>query len=160
MASRAQGAFNVNPMVSTPAALPSVALVLALAAAGACSREPASDEPAAHSPPAIPAGRAEVAAPIEAAELVVRESQPPRYAVKVVSGLPSGCAKFARVDVSRDGYVVNVGVWNTVPSDPTVACTMIYGTVEHTIELGAGFNRGESYAVHVNGERRLAFTPP
>jgi hypothetical protein len=97
-------------------------------------------------------------APIENAELVVRESQPPQYAVRIVSGLPSGCAKFERIDVARDGYVVNVTVWNTLPELNT-ACTMIYGTTEHTAELGSGFTRGEAFAVHVNGESRLSFTP-
>jgi hypothetical protein len=113
----------------------------------------------AGAPPAVPAGRTAVLAPIDAVELVVRESQPPRYALRITAGLPSGCARFERVDVTRDGAIVNVSVWNTLPADAAVACTMIYGTTEHTAELGSDFQNGEAYAVHVNGERRLGFTP-
>jgi len=134
---------------------------LAFATLAACSDGSAPPEgaPAPPGPPAVATGRTAVAAPIEAAELVVRESEPPQYAVTITSGLPSGCARFERIDVVRDGYVVNVSVWNTLPSGPAVACTMIYGTTVHAAELGSDFVRGEAYSVHVNGERRLAFTP-
>jgi hypothetical protein len=138
------------------------AVALALAAVGACSngtappQTPVGNQPA---PPATAPGRTAVLAPIESVELVAREPQSQRYAVRVVSGLPSGCAKFERVDVARDGYVVNVTVWNSLPADSGVACTMIYGTIEHTAELGSGFTRGEAFAVHVNGEPKLSFTP-
>lgn len=125
--------------------------LLAAAALAACSKDPA--------PPAAGADRTEVAAPIETAELIVSPSVPPRYSVRVASGLPSGCAKFERIDVARDGYVVNVNVWNTMPAAAGVACTMIYGTTVHTAELGNDFVRGDAYAVHVNGEPRLTFTP-
>jgi hypothetical protein len=137
------------------------AATLALAATGACSNGAAPPAaPPGNQPPAPAAtpGRTAVLAPIESADLVVRESEPPQYAVRIVSGLPSGCAKFERVDVARDGYVVNVTVWNTVPADPGLACTMIYGTTEHTAELGSTFTRGETFAVHVNGESKLSFT--
>jgi hypothetical protein len=135
-------------------ALPTVAL----AALAACSKG-AAPEPEPGTPPVVAAGRKAVLAPIERAELVTRESQPPQYAVLVASGLPSGCAKFERIDLARDGYVVNLSVWNTMPADPGVACTMIYGTAEHTVDLGPGLVRGEAYAVHVNGEPKLTLTP-
>jgi hypothetical protein len=166
----------------TPARASALTLtLLAAAAIAACS---GSSSPDAHAPapapapgpgsggapasigppdtstaPTVATGRTAVPAPIEATEIVVRESQPPQYAVKVTSGLPSGCAKFERIDAVRDGYVVNVSVWNTLPSDQYVACTMIYGITEHTAELGSDFTRGEAYAVHVNGEPRASFTP-
>ncbi len=131
----------------------------AIALLAACSKAPPRSAAAPQAPAAVAAGRTATLAPIETAELVVRDSQPPRYAVRVRSGLPSGCAKFERIDVARDGYVVNLSVWNTVPSDPAVACTMIYGVAEHLAELGGDFMRGEAYAVHVNGEPKLTFTP-
>jgi len=36
---------------------------------------------------------------------------------------------------------------------------MIYGIAENTAELGGDFVRGEAYALHVNGEPKLSFTP-
>jgi hypothetical protein len=36
---------------------------------------------------------------------------------------------------------------------------MIYGITEHTVDLGPGLVPGEAYAVHVNGEPKLTFTP-
>jgi hypothetical protein len=161
--------------VSTyPPSLPSLALprraataAFALAAIAACSNGAAPPGTAPGTPlgtptepPSTAAGRTAVLAPIETAELIVRESQPPQYSVRIVSGLPSGCAKFERLDVVRDGYVVNVSVWNSMPSpDVGVACTMIYGTIEHTADLGSAFARGDAIAVHINGESRLSFTP-
>jgi hypothetical protein len=131
---------------------------LAMAALAACSEDPAAPS-SSNRAPAAATDRTEVAAPIESAELIVSESLPVRYAVRVTSGLPSGCAKFERIDIARNGNVVNLKVWNTLPADPAVACTMIYGTAQHTAELGTGFARGEAYEVHVNGEPRLVFTP-
>jgi hypothetical protein len=131
----------------------------ALALLAACTKAPPRSSTPPQAPPAVASGRTAVPAPIETAELVVREQQSGRYAVRIRSGLPSGCAKFERIDVARDGYVVNVSVWNTIPSDATVACTMIYGIAENTAELGGDFVRGEAYALHVNGEPKLSFTP-
>lgn len=131
----------------------------ALAMLAACTKAPPRSSAAPQTPPAVAAGRTAVLAPIEQAELVVGDQQPRRYAIRIRSGLPSGCAKFERIDVARDGYVVNASVWNTIPSDATVACTMIYGIAENTVELGGDFVRGEAYALHVNGEPKLSFTP-
>lgn len=102
-------------------------------------------------------GRRQALAPIEAVELVVRESFPPQYAVRIVSGLPSGCALFDRVDVLHGADIIELTVWNTLPADEGIACTMIYGTADNTTELGS-LEPGQPYAVHVNGESRLTFT--
>ena len=99
-----------------------------------------------------------VLAPIDAAELIVRESIPRKYAVLVTSGLPSGCAKFDRIDVKREGTNVDLTVWNTVPADDRVVCTMIYGIARNTVELGSDFATGQTYAVRVNGETKVTFT--
>ena len=40
---------------------------------------------------------ADVRAPIEDVEVIIRESFPPQYAVRVVSGLPSGCTTFGYI---------------------------------------------------------------
>jgi hypothetical protein len=110
--------------------------------------------------PASSSARREVLAPIEAAELLVRESFPPQYAVRVTSGLPSGCAVFDRIDIERAANVVELSVWNTLPADRSVACTMIYGTSVNSVDLGSHFESGRSYEVHINGEARIAFMTP
>jgi hypothetical protein len=102
------------------------------------------------------ARRAELA-PIESAELVARESFPVAYAVHVTSGLPSGCAVFDRIDVERAGDVVALTVWNTLPADPEVACTMIYGMTSNTAEIGSDFMPGRTYTVRINDTYSLSF---
>jgi len=123
-------------------------------AAAAPATEPKSESAV---PPAM-AARKDALAPIETAEIVVRESAPPQYALRVVSGLPSGCAQFSRMDVKRQDTVVDVTVWNTVPADSNVMCTMIYGTADNTADLGADFKSGQTYSVRVNGEQKTQFT--
>ena len=69
----------------------------------------------------------------------------------ITSGLPSGCAVFDKAEVtSRSGNTITVRVTNTVPDDPNVACTAIYGTKETTVGLGSDFTSGETYTVNVN----------
>jgi hypothetical protein len=102
--------------------------------------------------------RKRVLAPIDAVTLVVRQSVPAGYAVDVESGLPSGCARFDRIEVKREGTNVDLTVWNTVPADATAMCTMIYGTARNTAELGGDFAAGQLYTVRVNGEAKLTFT--
>lgn len=89
-------------------------------------------------------------APIESVEVRVAESFPPQYFLDVVSGLPSGCASFDRYEVSRAGDTIEVKVWNRIEAPKNGACTAIYGTVQHAIALGADFQPGRTYRVHVN----------
>ena len=96
-------------------------------------------------------------APIDGAEIVVRESAPPQYAVHITSGLPSGCAEFADATASRTGDEITITVRNTLPADARIACTQIYGTHEATVELGSDFVRGTTYRVHVN-DKTIEFT--
>jgi hypothetical protein len=96
-----------------------------------------------------------VDAPIDGIDILVRESFPPQYAVAITSGLPSGCAQFNEAVITgRDGNTITISVTNTIPSDPEVACTAIYGTHESTVELGTDFESGETYTVDVNGETK------
>ncbi|HEX7079724.1 MAG TPA: hypothetical protein VF329_01760 [Gammaproteobacteria bacterium] len=97
-------------------------------------------------------------APIDGADILVRESFPPQYALEIVSGLPSGCARFSRLDVAREGDSIEVMVWNSVPVSDDVVCTMIYGTARNTAALGGDFESGRTYEVHINGERTVSFT--
>lgn len=96
-------------------------------------------------------------APIDGAEMVVQKSNPVQYAVHITSGLPSGCAQFADATASRNGDEITITVRNTLPADPHVACTQIYGSHETTVRLGSDFVRGTAYRVHVN-DRTLEFT--
>lgn len=93
--------------------------------------------------------RMTVPAPIESAEILHLPSTPPEYVVKVVAGLPSGCAKPDDYTVTRDGNEIRIDVTNTLPAGDPV-CTMIYGTYELSINLGSDFTDGETYRVNVN----------
>jgi hypothetical protein len=150
-----------------PAAIQAVVALLIASSVGACARDEElsaanrndhASETSAAPAAAAPAARKEVPAPIEAAEVQIRESAPPQYGVRIVVGLPSGCAEFSRVEVVRQDAVVEVTVWNTVPSDTNVACAMIYGTTEKNISLGSDFTSGQTYTVRVNGEDKATFT--
>ncbi|MBX5461226.1 MAG: hypothetical protein IRZ28_09060 [Steroidobacteraceae bacterium] len=146
--------------LSLAALLPiSSALTLLVACTGSEGNSPAQAPAAAQTAEAPPSGdRKEVLAPIESAEVIVRESAPPQYALRVVSGLPSGCAKFSRIEHKRQDAVIDVTVWNTVPARDDVVCTMIYGTSDNTVTLGSDFESGRTYEVHINGEPRTQFT--
>jgi hypothetical protein len=135
------------------------ALILLAACSGSEGSRP-TQAPTAAQPSEAPdsEARKEALAPIESAEVIVRESAPPQYALKVVSGLPSGCATFSRIEHQRQDTVIHVTVWNSVPASDDVACAMIYGTSENTVSLGSDFESGRTYEVHINGERRTQFT--
>ncbi len=97
-------------------------------------------------------------APIDELEMIIRESAPPQYAVRVVSGLPNGCSEFNATEiVSRSGATISIDVTNTMPSDPNVVCTAIYGTHEEIVELGSDLASGTEYTVGVN-DKELKFT--
>ncbi len=99
-----------------------------------------------------------VDAPIDELEIIVRESAPPQYAARVVSGLPNGCAQFVDVELlGRAGNRITYRVQNSMPSDPQTVCTAIYGTHEETLELGSDFTPGSEYVVQVN-DKEVSFT--
>lgn len=91
------------------------------------------------------------AAPIERLDVLTRESSPPGYTLYIVSGLPSGCARFHSAEVTgRAGATITVVVLNTVPADPRTECTAIYGYHEANLDLGQDFTPGTTYTVNVN----------
>ncbi|MGE3962020.1 MAG: hypothetical protein AB7F65_10095 [Dehalococcoidia bacterium] len=95
--------------------------------------------------------RVEELAPIESAEVRFLESFPVQYRLDIVSGLPSGCARFVGAEVEREGAVFTVTVTNSMPAPgEEVACTMIYGYHESTVDLGTGLESGTEYTVNVN----------
>jgi hypothetical protein len=100
-----------------------------------------------------PTGRVVVDAPIDELEVIVRESFPPEYAVRIVSGLPNGCAQFNEAQItSRMGRTILISVTNAISADQNVACTAIYGQHKSVVELGKGneFRTGTEYSVRVN----------
>lgn len=116
-----------------------------------------SDDAGGGSPvPSPTPGLRVVDAPIDEAELIIRESFPPQYAVRVVSGIPDGCHAFNGVMVQRTDPVIEINVTNTVVDADDVACTQEYGTHEEVIELGSDFDAGVTYTVKVN-DRELTF---
>lgn len=99
-----------------------------------------------------------VDSPIEEIEILMRESFPVQYAALITSGLPSGCAVFDKAEeTGRDGTTITIRVTHTMPSDPDVACTAIYGYHESTVELGTDFVSGTEYTVKVN-DKETTFT--
>ena len=99
---------------------------------------------------------AETPAPIESVEVVVSESDPLEYSLRIVSGLPSGCVEFKGYEVSLDGNVFTVDVVNLEPTGPVV-CTAIYETHEGEVALDGSLTPGETYTVIVNGEVTNSF---
>ncbi len=97
--------------------------------------------------------RVVVEAPIEEFEVMFLESFPVQHKLRVVSGLPSGCATFEGIEVVRDGTTFTVTVTNTMPApNQDIACTMIYGYRESTVDLGNDLESGTEYTVHVNDQ--------
>ena len=97
----------------------------------------------------LPPGSERVLAPIESVQVLVLESFPQQYNLRVVAGLPNGCARPAGHEVSRSGNTIRVLVFNSRPTG-MVACTQVYGTHELTVSLGSDFVSGIEYAVTVN----------
>jgi hypothetical protein len=136
-------------VLSVAAALAALALITA-----ACSdRDPAS------TPSPSPTYRTKIEpAPIDNLELIIRETFPPQYAIKITSGLPSGCHQFDKAE--PDGWRGNtlvIRVTNIAPDDPDVACDALYRFVETVVELGTDFVPGQRITVQVN-DKSLRFT--
>jgi hypothetical protein len=101
-------------------------------------------------------GRQTVPAPIDDVQVVIRDSSPPQVTLTVKAGLPSGCAQRESHSVSRTGDTFTVRVLNSMPTG-NVACTMIYGTYELSLDLGRDFRAGGLYTVKVN-DKTTTFT--
>ena len=97
-----------------------------------------------------------VAAPVESVEVLVSDTEKPAYTLKIVSGLPGGCASFHEYVTSVDGETVTVNVTNLVPTGP-VACTAIYGRHEGEVVLDGKLTPDTAYTVVVNDEVTNSF---
>ena len=93
--------------------------------------------------------------PIESAEVVLVEGAPPRYQLRVLSGLPkgSGCSQFNGYEIRRrEPNRMNVVITHHEVADSLVVCTADYPVVETTVPLDSDFEPGLEYTVAVNGE--------
>jgi len=135
-------------------AFAAIPLLLAL---GACSDggggvPPLRAEPTRLADPSAEA-RSEARATIVRVSVRIAESFPPQYFADITSALENGCARFSRAVTRREETTVFVDVFHTRPSDPNVACTMIYGEEETAVALGSEFSAGTTYTLDVNGTR-------
>ena len=94
-------------------------------------------------------GRQSVPAPIDDVQAVIRDSSPPQVTLNIKAGLPSGCAQRESHSISRTGDTFTVRVLNSMPTGD-VACTMIYGSYDLSLDLGRDFRAGGTYTVNVN----------
>ena len=92
-----------------------------------------------------------VEAPIESVEVVPVLAVRVQYSARIVSALPNGCHTYHDAEVVRRGAVIDVTVHNAIPVRADLACTQLYGTVEHTIDLGTDFTPGATYRLNANG---------
>jgi hypothetical protein len=104
-------------------------------------------------PSASPGETTKELAPIHETRIDVAESFPPQYFLYVQYGLRDGCARPGGYQVEREGDVIHVSVFAERPTDPTLACTQVYGFAEVTIPLGSDFQPGTEYTVLVNRQR-------
>ena len=99
--------------------------------------------------------------PIESAEIMVLESAPPQYQLRVVSGLPkgSGCSQFNGYEIRRsESNDIEVIVTHHEVADRMVMCTADFLIVETFVPLGSDFVSGEKYTVRVNSDTVTSFS--
>ena len=99
--------------------------------------------------------------PIENADVVILESDPVQYQLRVVFGMPkgSGCSQFNGYEIRRkEANRIYVVVTHHQVADPNVVCTADYPTVETYVPLGSDFDPGVEYTVIVNGDTVSSFT--
>ena len=97
-----------------------------------------------------------VDAPIDELNLIILESFPVQYRLRVVSGLRNSCESFGGYDVTLEGTTVQVDFYNFRVEDTSIACAEIYGMVETYVDLGSEFDTGITYTVQA-GARSLKF---
>ena len=99
--------------------------------------------------------------PIESVEVVVSDSEPPRYSLNVISRLPRGssCSAFNGYDISRPlANAIHVRVTHLEVAGQNVPCTRDLPVVATEIPLGINFIADEQYSVIVNGKVTETFT--
>ena len=98
--------------------------------------------------------------PVDSAEVVISESTPPEYGLRIVSGLPKGssCSWFNGYEIRRgETDRIDVVVTHHEVADQMVICTADYPAVETFVPLGTDFEAGVEYTVSVNSETDRSF---
>ena len=98
--------------------------------------------------------------PVDSAEVVVSESTPPEYGLRIVSGLPKGssCSWSNGYEIRRkEADRIEVIVTHHEVADQMVICTADYPVVETFVPLGTDFEPGVEYTVSVNSETVKSF---
>ena len=94
--------------------------------------------------------------PVDSAEVVISESTPPEYGLRIVSGLPKGssCSWSNGYEIRRkEADRIEVIVTHHEVADQMVICTADYPAVETFVPLGTDFE----YTVTVNSETVKSF---
>ena len=97
--------------------------------------------------------------PIESAGIVILETAPPQYQLRVVSGMPSsGCSRFNGYEIRRTlSADIDVVITHHQVADPSIMCTADYPMVETDVPLGHDFEPGVEYTVRVNSNTATSF---
>ena len=103
--------------------------------------------------------------PIELAEVVILESAPPQYQLRVLSALAKGssCSQFNGYEIRRrDAGRIEVVITYHQIADPVVPftavpCTADRPIVETDVPLGSDFEPGVEYTVTVNTDTTTSF---
>jgi hypothetical protein len=90
-----------------------------------------------------------IRAPIDSAKVVVLDTNPPRYTVEILAGLPDGCSSPGDHSVKHDGNTYTIEVRNRHTG--AEMCTAIYGQYELTVALD-DVRAGQPYTVKVNDQ--------
>ena len=98
--------------------------------------------------------------PIQSAEIMILESAPPQYQLRVVSGLPrgSGCSQVNGYEIRRrESNEIDVVVTHHEIADQQVVCTADFPILETSVPLGSNFEPGEEYTIRVNSDITVSF---
>ena len=98
--------------------------------------------------------------PIQSAEIMILESAPPQYQLRVVSGLPrgSGCSQVNGYEIRRrELNEIDVVVTHHEVADQQVVCTADFPILETSVPLGSNFEPGEEYTIRVNSDITVSF---
>ena len=99
--------------------------------------------------------------PVQGVELVILESFPPQYQLRVTSTLPRGseCSRFNGYDIQRpEANTIEVSVTHLEVAEDNVPCTEDLPMVTNKLPLGINFKSGEEYTVEINGQVTETFT--
>lgn len=87
-------------------------------------------------------------APIHEVNVTFLKSNPAQVSVYIKGGLRDGCTTFNNIEITREGYTVNIKVTTKHPKE--AVCPAIYGYFEKDVNLGTDFTITTTYTLNVN----------